>query len=213
MDGRHPRPRLFGPAGEFGRVQRRLVPAETHLDGHWNLHRLDHRGYQTLGVIEIAHQRRAGQRARYPPRRATHIDVDERSACADDPSRGLGQRPRFPTDELDGVGSQSVALGAHRRFCVAVKIGLGCDHLREDERRPETARDPPHRQIAHPRHRREQRRPSSRIGPMAMMGLAPKNEHTSFCLQSSQLNGEGKPRRQAGSPGPGNRLSIRPLAR
>ena len=157
VDGRHPRPRLFGPARKFGRVQRRLVPAKPHLDGHGNRHRLDHRGNETLGVIKIAHQRRARQSARYPPRRATHVDVDERGACANDPSRGLRQSPRFAADKLDRMGGQSLALGAHPRLGVALKIGFGRNHLGEHERRPETACDPPHGQIADARHRREQR--------------------------------------------------------
>ena len=55
------------------------------------------------------------------------------------------------------MGLNALALGAHRGFGVAVKIGLGRDHLGEDQRRPETARDPPHRQIADAGHRREQR--------------------------------------------------------
>ena len=148
VDGRHPRPRLLGAAGEFRRVQRRLVPAQTHLDGHGNAHRLDHRDDQALGVVEIAHQRRACQGAGDASRRATHIDVDERGAGADDPARGLCERRRLAADELDRVGGQSVALGAHRRFCVAVEIGFGRHHLRKHERRSETARDPTHRQVA-----------------------------------------------------------------
>ena len=119
--------------------------------------RLDHRRDETLGVIEIAHQGRAGESARHPPRRTTHVDVDNRGACVHDSARGLGQSPRFATDELNGVGLNPLALGAHRSFGVALKIGLGRDHLGEDQGGPETARDPPHRQIAEARHRREQR--------------------------------------------------------
>ena len=54
-------------------------------------------------------------------------------------------------------GCNALALGAHRSFGVALKIGLGRDHLGEDQGGPKTARDPPHRQIADARHRREQR--------------------------------------------------------
>jgi len=62
---------------------------------------------------------------------------------------------------IDHVAFRATGLAemlAHLdRLGVAFKISFSCDHLREHERRSEAACDPPHRQIAHPRHRRKQR--------------------------------------------------------
>ena len=153
----HPAPARFGAAGEIGRIQRTLIPAETHLHRDGNRDRVDDRGDDPLGAVEIAHQRRPRQCARHAPRRTAHVDVDDLSPRAFDPARRLGHRDGLAADELDGMGRDPLALGAHRRFGVALEKGLGGDHFGKDERRAEAARDPTHRQVADAGHRREHR--------------------------------------------------------
>ena len=194
VDGRHLRARPFGPPREFRRIQGRFVPAQAHLDGYGNRHRLDDRLDETLGIIEIAHERRAGQRSRHAPRRATHVDVDQDGALRRPPYA------RFPPKRSASQPTTCTAWGANPSPSARTEAsasppekGLGRDHLGEDKRSPEAARDPPHRQIADPRHRGKQRPPlepdrSNRDRRRRRLNFG----HYSFCLHSSQLHCEGK---------------------
>ena len=64
-------------ARQFRRVERAIVPAEPHLQRHRHFHRRYRRLDQPQGVVEIAHQRRAGLAAGHVARRTAHVDIDD----------------------------------------------------------------------------------------------------------------------------------------
>ncbi len=157
MDGRHLGAGAFGPLCEFRRIHGRFVPAQAHLDRYGNRCRLDHGRDQTFGVIEIPHERGAGQSPRHPPRRTAHVDVDEDCARVDHSASRFRQSLGVASDDLNRMGHQALALGADRSFGIPLEKGLGRDHLGKYKRSPEAAGDPPHGQIADAGHRGKQR--------------------------------------------------------
>ena len=99
---------LERPGQPWGR-ERGVVPAEPHLDRHRHRDRLDHRGYQRLGGVDLIHQGRSAAGPNDFIDRAAHIDVDYRRAVVDHPTRRAGHLVNDVTVKLDRQGSVVVA--------------------------------------------------------------------------------------------------------
>ena len=123
-----------GATGEFGRVERSGRPsraASSRSPAPCTPRRsLD----DAAGVIEIAHQRRAGIAAGDALGRAAHVDVDDVGAGAS-ASRGLAHPARVAAGELDDVRGDP-PLGPQARLGRPEHELVRRDHLGDDEPAP-----------------------------------------------------------------------------
>ena len=67
------------------------------------------------GVVEVAHQRRAGIAAGHLLGRAAHVDVDDVGALARGDARGLGHVARLAAGKLHHMDRQAGMADARRR--------------------------------------------------------------------------------------------------
>ena len=103
VDGHPVEPERLGPTGEVGRVEAGMVPAQAHLHGDRNLDGPAHRRQQACGVVEVAHQRRAGLAAGHGLGRTAHVDVDGVGPVRHGDAGGLGHGLGGAAGELDDV--------------------------------------------------------------------------------------------------------------
>src|SRR5262249_53161775 len=68
---------LLELAGKEGCTLVVFVPAQAHLDGHWNANCLNHRSHKADGRARAAHQRRAAAAAAHFVHGAAHVDVHD----------------------------------------------------------------------------------------------------------------------------------------
>jgi len=148
----------FGTARQFRRVAAGIVPAQTHLQRDGHLDGADGRLDQAERVVEVAHQRRAGQLARHLARRASHVDVNNVGAEPFGNTRALRHPACVASCELYNEGRELPALGAAMGIMPRAHQVLACHHLGYDEAGAEPMHDPAERKVGHARHRREQHR-------------------------------------------------------
>ena len=135
-----------------------MIPAQTHFQRHGNVDGTDRGLDQAKRVIEIAHQRRAGQALGHLAGRTAHIDVDNVGSGISGNFGALGHPVRLAPGQLDHAGCQR---GIQRRLANHVAAACGqCirgDHFRYHHAGPETLGLATEGQIGHAGHGREDR--------------------------------------------------------
>ena len=118
----------------------------------------------------VAHQRAACHLAdRDLLHRAAEVDVDDVRTARDRDARRLGHRRRIAAGKLER-GRRALERRHAQRVAVLAHHRPGRDHLRDDQSRAESAREPPERQVGHARHRREDDRGVDRTPPPRSIG-------------------------------------------
>ena len=117
-----------------------FVPAEAHLDGHRNRHRLDDRRDETRRVVEIAHQRAPASCAGDAPGGTAHVDVDELGPRRLDAARRFRHRAGVAADELDRVGVTPSPSARSSPRASPSRKRLAATISENDQRRAEAAR-------------------------------------------------------------------------
>src|SRR5258708_6309782 len=102
----------FPTARHFGGVERGPAPAEPHLQRHRHFHGRYRRLDQSHGVIEIAHQCRAGLAAGHMPRRTAHVDIDDVGAGGLGDPRAFRHPPDLAARELNDMRTYSGRLAS-----------------------------------------------------------------------------------------------------
>ena len=146
-----------------GALQVRGIPAAAHLQGHGHADGPDDRLDQAHGVVEVAHQRRAGQLARDLAGRAAHVDVDDVGAQLFRHARPFRHPARLAARQLYDERSK---IPANCPFAHAVTVldqVLARHHLRGDEGGAQKMRLAAERQVGHARHRRQQHVAGQRV--------------------------------------------------
>ncbi len=153
----------FRPAGEVRGVAGGVVPAQPHLDGDRHRDRATHRGEQALGMVEVAHQGRAGLAAGHGLGRAAHVDVDHVGAVGLGEPRALRHPARVAAGELDDVGQHALALGPQARLLGAAGEILRRHHLGDGRGGTQPTGDAAHVQVGDAGQGRQER-PAARRG-------------------------------------------------
>ncbi len=149
---------LLGAACKIGRVDRTVVPAEPHLqrDRHRDCR---HGGLdQARCMIEVAHERGSRLAAGNVPRRAAHVDIDDRRARTFRDAGALAHPAGFATGELHHMDRDVLAFGPQQRLGASFDQRVAGGHLRHHQAHPEPRGRAPERRIGHPRHRRQNHR-------------------------------------------------------
>ena len=145
----------FGAARQFGRVERTLVPAEPHLQRHRHLHRRDRRLDQRQGVVEIAHQRRAGLAAGDVARRTAHVDVDDFGAGGFRDAGAFRHPVVSQPASWTTCGPIPVASQRSRDIGRCLDQILAGGHFGDDKSGAECRGQTPERGVGNARHRRQ----------------------------------------------------------
>ena len=97
-DRRHPH--ILQHAREVRRREILVIPAETHLRRHGNLHGIHHALHQRGGFLVLHHHRRAAAHAEDLLHGTTHVDVDARHAALLEEHRRVAHLLRHRAEEL-----------------------------------------------------------------------------------------------------------------
>jgi hypothetical protein len=151
-----------------GGVAVAVVPPGAHLEGDRQIDRPHRRLENARGLQFVAHQRRPGVAVDDLLDRAAEIEVDQHGAAIGVEFGRLGHDTGLAAGELDRHRLLLGAASRHRQGlpCFADRR-LARDHLGDDERGAVLFDDAPERQIAHPRHRRQDDRVCERDGAKA----------------------------------------------
>ena len=136
MHRHHLDTRLLRPARQRRRIERLLIPPQTHLDGHRHLHRADHGIDQRQRVVEIAHQRRSGIAAGHLLRGTAHVDVDDVGALAFRDPRRFGHMGSLAPGQLDHVDRQAGMTDPQVEPLAPTRQFSARHHFGHDEPRP-----------------------------------------------------------------------------
>ena len=194
MDGDHLHARLLGAAGKQRRVERRLVPAEPHLHRDRHGDRVDHRVDQRHGVVEVAHQRRAGIAAGHLLGRAAHVDVDDVGALARRDARGLGHVVGLAAGKLHHVDRQARMADTGGAALPALGELAARHHLGNDQSGAVPIGAQAEGLVGDARHRRQEHPVADfdaadiqRLGQPTQIRHAQKPGNLSTCLFSSHI--------------------------
>ena len=121
-----------------------VVPAEPHLRGHGNPHRLDHAPHQRRGLGQFGHHRGPAADFDHFFHRAAHVDIDRFRADFLAENRRVAHFLRHAAEELDGQ-RPVLARGRHQpeRRRIALQQRTGVHQIR---RSPRQATEFPHGQ-------------------------------------------------------------------
>ena len=95
-------PGVLQHAGEIGRGEIFVVPAEAHLGGDGDFHRLDHAADERGGLVKLGHHRRAAADPDHLAHGAAHVDVDRGVAEGFELQGGVAHLPRHAAEQLHG---------------------------------------------------------------------------------------------------------------
>ncbi len=143
------------PPRQLRRVDGTVVPAEPHLQRHGHVDRGDGGVDQGDGMIEVAHQRRAGFAIGDVPRRASHVDVDDLGALPGSDPGALRHPMGFAAGELHHVAADPGCLQPQPRIALARGKRRTGRHLRYDETGAKPRRQPAERGVGDARHGRQ----------------------------------------------------------
>jgi hypothetical protein len=149
-------------AGKRGGVDRAVVPAEPHLERHRDPDRADGGLDQRQGMVEVAHERRAGLSPGHVPRGTTHVDVDDGGAAVFRDAGALANPMRRAARQLHNVRGEATSLGPQQRIRTALGQVLARGHFGHNQAGPEARDQAPKGRIRHPRHRRQNHRARQR---------------------------------------------------
>jgi hypothetical protein len=98
-------------------------------------------------MIEIAHQCRTRLAAGHMPRRATHVDVDDRGTIAFGDARAFRHPARLAAGELHHMHADALPLRAQHRVAAALdQLGTG-GHFRDHEPGAKLRHQAPERRV------------------------------------------------------------------
>ena len=146
-----------------GALRLAVVPAGAHLQRDGHVDGADDRLDQARGVIEVAHQRRAGQLARHLAGRAAHVDVDDVGAQFFRHARPFRHPARLAARQLYDEGSKIPANCAIAHAMAVLDQVLARHHLRDDQAGAQNMRKLAERQVGDARHRRQEHVAAQRV--------------------------------------------------
>jgi hypothetical protein len=158
MHGDHLHAGILRAARERGGVDRAVVPAEPHLERHRDCNGPDGGVDQRQGMVEVAHERRAGLSPGHMPGRATHVDVDDVGAAGFRDAGALAHPMRRAPRQLYDVRGKTASLRSQQRIRMALCQVLAGGHFGDHQARPEARDQAPDGRIRHTRHRRQNHR-------------------------------------------------------
>ena len=145
-------------ARQFWRIEGAFVPTEPHLQCHRYFHRRDGRLDQLQGVVQIAHQSRAGLASGHVARRAAHVDIDDFSAGGFGDPRAFRHPADLAARELNDVWTNACRLAPQPRHRAAVDEIIARRHLGDHEASAKRCRQTSKWRIGDARHRSEKNR-------------------------------------------------------
>ena len=93
---------VFQCAGQIGRSEVIVIPAESHLGGDGNFHGVDHAADERGGFVQFRHHGRAAADLADLLDRAAHVDIHGRDADGFEIRRGVAHFLRHAAEELHG---------------------------------------------------------------------------------------------------------------
>ena len=145
----------FGPPRQFRRIDRAVIPTETHLQRHGYADRADGRLDQRQRVVEIAHQGRAGLPPGHMAGGTTHVDVDDVRPRRFGDTGPLRHPAGLAARQLHDMGAAAGGLRAQQRHWPAAHQIVAGRHLGNHQTGAEPLDLPPERDVGDPGHRRQ----------------------------------------------------------